>query len=363
MHKIVKGMSNSSINVDDQTKAEVPALEQFFEDVRNRVEERREITPEFLNDASAVTQFSKEHLYDLDKALIECVYDNFDKCNLETLCFTAYSMVQGQDQDEQMDDFTKMFMFRLSELIIEGQDHLELSNEAIYVLPSLLYAVELENVEVNKATEKMLIKFYKDEEAMMPSVETLVSNMIFINKAIGTEKNEINGYFFGVMQSILSQGICELEGLYMLSKNMANFFPKFQELYDMIINAMCEKNYNIDTLREELSDELIVQMFCNILSNPTDKAVLIDLAEQVFENCVELQYFTTLRAYRLILTSDIFDDRTKTHLASSLSNRLEKWRHLMYKNEYESHKTFEVSPLNQTQNDAVIDMIYNDHES
>lgn len=216
MHKIIKSLANTTFEIDKKLFKEVEGLNSFFEDVMDRIEQRRDINPAFIDDISLLTTVTSKQLPEMKNLVKNLVWDYFDKCNFHTLTYMWLSLCE--EDPEMHSDLTLVYTYRFIEAIIEAQDANVLTTETCSIIPELLMGLRISNPEANKAYEKMLLTYFDSEPAEYPTKDETLNIAKFINTSVGTTRAKSNSYTFGLLSAYLKESMMTLKDLLQYSQ-------------------------------------------------------------------------------------------------------------------------------------------------
>jgi nucleoside-diphosphate-sugar epimerase len=145
MHKVIKSLTNTQFEFDRKLFREVEGLNSFFDDVVERLEQRRDINPAFIDDITLLTSVTAKELPELKNLVKDLVWDYFDKCNFHTLSYMWAALCEEDPQMHQ--DITLVYTYRFIEAIIEAQHANVLTTETCSVIPELFMALRINNPE------------------------------------------------------------------------------------------------------------------------------------------------------------------------------------------------------------------------
>lgn len=347
MHKVIKSLTNTQFEFDRKLFREVEGLNSFFDDVIERLEQRRDINPAFIDDITLLTSVTAKELPELKNLVKDLVWDYFDKCNFHTLSYMWAALCEEDPQMHQ--DITLVYTYRFIEAIIEAQHANVLTTETCSVIPELFMALRINNPEAWKAYEQMLLNYFDAEPAEYPTKDEALNIARFINSSVGPSRTKSNSYIFGLLSAYMKENMMTVRDLLEFSQLLNWLLINQKEIAIQILEYVVNKGYSAEMLIEELGVENAVHMFTLLIEHAgkVDSLIFVKIAERILDNARHVGHYVALHTYSVLLKTEQFDPDVKNKIAASYSNRLKFLRENTYLNQFKTHKGFLHTPVDR----------------
>lgn len=188
MHKIIKKMCKSGLEVNANLKSKVTGLSSFCNDVSERVLSSNNIHPGFLEDCSEFLLYNYGAPQETITKLVMSIWDNFERWSFESL-WNIFFYLAVKDS-EMKDDMTMLFVYRFLEFIIENETTNKFTFSSMVCMAEGLIWFRIKNPIVESAFEQMLINFFDANPTKLPDVDGVITCIQLINISSNTLKQK-----------------------------------------------------------------------------------------------------------------------------------------------------------------------------
>ena len=357
MHKIIKKICNSDLEITSDLKSKVPGLSSFCEDVSDRVLTSRSINPGFLEDCSEFFLYNYGASNDAISKLILSVWDNFEKWGFEAL-WTIFYYLSVQD-GEMKHDITMLFAYRFLEFMIENEENNKFTYNSMVSLAEAFINFRIVNPLIENAFEKMLIKFFESKPERVPDVEGAITLIQLINLSSNTLKQDSNIHLWSLISHYMTEGKLEVIDLYNL-----NFFIKMswsskEVMWKQIVDYISIKNFDADSISEKLNSEHSAELIWTLLENiqKIENKKFLECAYTILKNCKNIPACLSFEIYRTITKWKHFEEKEQNFLAMIYYEYISKKREVIYYEDFKHSDGFSKRRINRS-NKSVWDKMF-----
>lgn len=172
------------------------------------------------------------------------------------------------DKDpERQKDITLIFAHRLVEAVIDFQDYEIANSLMVRFLGRSLLILNLTNPLFCKAYNKMLIKFFEDQESIIQlELSDIVYNMYFLNSTPGGYDLKVNHYLCSLLKQTMASQMFGVEDVFRLC-TILQLMPYLQkELANDIIQNILNKQISAEVFIKEAGTKKAVFVISSLLT-------------------------------------------------------------------------------------------------